>query len=185
LGKRGLRKTRLCMLDTFTAGQYPIPPRTLLSILCKEVSGVVGGFEAAAEEISLYLRGGCAVLFFAGSDHRAKIALDAFKAEEIEAILDMGPDPTPVLGKLVISDGHLSAGFEYPALRLVALTEGSKQRTSARRRKRSAHKDGGEAIRSFSDLHPGDLVVHDIYGVGRFEGIHPIDAVGMKKDYIK
>jgi len=180
-----LRKTRLCMLDTFTAGQYPIPPRTLLSILCKEVSGVVGGFEAAAEEISLYLRGGCAVLFFAGSDHRAKIALDAFKAEEIEAILDMGPDPTPVLGKLVISDGHLSAGFEYPALRLVALTEGSKQRTSARRRKRSAHKDGGEAIRSFSDLHPGDLVVHDIYGVGRFEGIHPIDTDGMKKDYIK
>ncbi len=180
-----LAKTSLVMLDTFTAGHYEIPPRSVSSLLAKEISGVAGGFENAADEVETYLKAGYAVVFAAGSPHRASVAMDAFRASEIESVYKEMESLTPEKGRLVVTNAALSTGLEYPALRLAVLTEAQTTRKTARRAKRSSRKEGGEAIRSFTDLHPGDLIVHDAYGIGRFEGIYPIKTDGIQKDYIK
>ena len=182
---KALTGKRVLMLDTFTAGSYEPAPRTVTSILTKELSGLTGGFEGAAEEIDTYLSAGYAVIFCAGNAHRASVAVDAFREEGISARYIPSESVEPERGKLTVTDIALSAGAEYPALKLAILTEGVRARTNTRRTKKSARKEGGEAIRSFADLHPGDLVVHDAYGIGKFVGIAPIETDGLQKDYIK
>ena len=40
-------------------------------------------------------------------------------------------------------------------------------------------------IQSYADLHPGDLIVHDLHGIGRFVGIEKIKTDHVERDYIK
>lgn len=37
----------------------------------------------------------------------------------------------------------------------------------------------------FSDIQPGDYVVHEVHGIGRYDGIHQISLEGISKDYLK
>ena len=38
---------------------------------------------------------------------------------------------------------------------------------------------------SFTDLSPGDLIVHEHHGIGRFVGLVKMQVDGVQKDYIK
>ena len=51
------------------------------------------------------------------------------------------------------------------------------------KRKKTKHKKG-EEIKSLSDIAPGDLVVHSMYGIGKFAGIRSLENNGITKDYI-
>lgn len=42
-----------------------------------------------------------------------------------------------------------------------------------------------QKLQSYTDLSPGDLVVHEHHGVGRFVGIQRMPVDGVEKDYIK
>ena len=42
-----------------------------------------------------------------------------------------------------------------------------------------------EKLQSYSDLSPGDYVVHEHHGIGRFLGIFKLPVDGVEKDYIK
>ena len=70
---------------------------------------------------------------------------------------------------VTVACGALSSGMEYPAIHLAVLTEGQilAQRRSERRAK---PKTARNRIQSYADLHPGDLIVHDLHGIGRFVG---------------
>lgn len=66
--------------------------------------------------------------------------------------------------------GRLSAGFDLPEEKLAALSE--KEifgRHYVRRRRRRF--EAGTAIAHFSDLKPGDYVVHEQHGIGRYTGL--------------
>ncbi len=43
------------------------------------------------------------------------------------------------------------------------------------------HKRKRKATISFSDLNPGDFVVHENHGIGQYKGIEQIDIQGIKK----
>ena len=85
-------------------------------------------------------------------------------------------------GRIAVKRGSLSEGFMYPELKLVAAGDGLVFRHAKARAKKKLR---GAALTSFADLHVGDLVVHDVHGIGRFAGIEPIVVDGSKKDYIK
>jgi transcription-repair coupling factor (superfamily II helicase) len=73
-------------------------------------------------------------------------------------------------------------GFEYTAANVLFI--GSEQIFSAARRLKKKNKKG-ISIDLFSDLRPGDLVVHEIHGVGKYMGLVNIDSNGSKRDYLK
>ncbi len=84
----------------------------------------------------------------------------------------------PKPGELRITVGALSAGCEWPSLKLAVLTEG--QLTAPTPEKAEAEKDSNrQKLQSFTDLSPGDLVVHVHHGIGRFAGIQR-DAGGRR-----
>ena len=77
--------------------------------------------------------------------------------------------------------------MEYPLSKIAVLTEGQLIARGEPKRK-PAKKTGStnrQKLNSFTDLTPGDLVVHENYGIGRFVSMEQIRVDGAVKDYIK
>jgi len=75
----------------------------------------------------------------------------------------------------------LRDGFIAPSLQLAVLPQ---HRLLRRRR---AEPDGGPrrgALRSFSDLRTGDIVVHEDHGIARFAGFETKAVAGVTRDYL-
>lgn len=79
-------------------------------------------------------------------------------------------------------NGVLSRGFELPDEKLALFTSGDILGRQKIRRARRAGK--GRQIRYFSDLNPGDYVVQDVHGIGKYLGIRTIELSGIHRDYI-
>jgi transcription-repair coupling factor (superfamily II helicase) len=82
----------------------------------------------------------------------------------------------------VFSPFPVKNGFEYMAAS--ALLVGSNQIFGSERPVKKKHAKGIK-IDLFSDLRPGDLVVHEAHGVGRYIGLMNIESGGVRRDYIK
>jgi len=77
---------------------------------------------------------------------------------------------------------HLPAGFEYPAAGLLIV--GTQDIFGVDRPMRR-RKSQGVHIDLFSDLIPGEMVVHEQHGIGRYDGIVNLEAGGVHRDYLK
>ena len=82
----------------------------------------------------------------------------------------------------VIIDSPLPAGFTYPGLGITILGE---QELYGSEQKQAPKKKGGNRINFFSEINPGDYVVHDKHGVGRYEGLINMKVGEIRKDYLK
>ena len=87
--------------------------------------------------------------------------------------------------KVIVSKGILSSGFECYDNNFVLITgkEIFSNEKVKRKKTVSAFKQGEKVV--FSDLKPGDFVVHKTHGIGQFVGVNTITADGTTKDYIK
>ena len=50
-------------------------------------------------------------------------------------------------------------------------------------KKKTSKRRAGEVIERFSDIEPGDYVVHDVHGIGIFEGVQQYVDDGITRDY--
>jgi len=73
----------------------------------------------------------------------------------------------------------LRRGVIAPTARLAVIAGASVFRS-----RRTAPARGGRAISSFGDLRPGDVVVHEDHGVGRFERFETRTVGGVTRDYL-
>lgn len=82
---------------------------------------------------------------------------------------------------LRVEMGRLHAGFTSPADRLAVLSEreifGRHYVRRVRRRFQA-----GESITTFNDLRTGDCVVHEVHGIGRYEGLRRFE--GKSGDFL-
>ena len=108
------------------------------------------------------------------------------RAKNLSAMLCIPLTTMPKAGQILLGEGTLPYGMEYPGAKLAVLTEGQLlARQSAPRRKAKASSTNRQKLRSFTDLSPGDLVVHENYGIGRFVAMEQIKVDGAVKDYVK
>ncbi len=176
----------LYMADAFTAGRPPLPPRTLTSIPAKQLPSYAGSAQTAAEDVKLYLRQDYRVVVLAGDERRAKVLQEFFKEHELPALIREKLEKLPGPGQCVIGVGAISAGMEYPGIRLAVLTDSQLLRRGSKKKK-SAKKlpANRQRIESYGDLSVGDYVVHENHGIGRFAGIVKMQVDGFEKDYVK
>lgn len=104
--------------------------------------------------------------------------------KEIEAYLDENGLHAGTMDRNSVSvvNGVLSGGFEMPELKMAIFTAGDILGRQKIRRYRKG--SSGKKIRYFSDLNPGDYVVQDIHGIGKYLGIKTIEIDGFHKDYV-
>ena len=89
-------------------------------------------------------------------------------------------------GVVYVCDGKLSGGYELLTPRVAVLSLIHDEEAMARRlrpKKRKKH-TAGQTILSYAELHVGDYVVHEKYGIGMFEGIESIRQDGATRDFI-
>lgn len=172
------------MADAFTLGRYPIEPKTLCSVPAKQLPSYGGSMRTACDDVSLYLKQGYAVEVLAGDMRRAELLQSFFKENGMLARLSETAQTLPGCGECHISVGSFSAGFEYPGLKLAVVSDAQLLRVREHRKVKK-HTDNRQRISSYADLSPGDYVVHDTHGIGRFAGIVKMKVDGCEKDYIK
>lgn len=109
----------------------------------------------------------------------------ASEKREIEGILTDQQIPMSLdieEGKVVLLDGVLTEGFELSDFNLALITAGD---ILGRQKLRKYSTSGSrKQIRYFSDLNPGDYVVQQVHGIGRYLGIRTIELSGVHRDYI-
>ena len=170
--------------DSLPTSRHPLVPRGLLTLSAKQLSSYGGSLETAATDLEHYRNTNSGVLVLCGGETRAKNLASLLEERGIPAVLDPAGAAMPAPGEVRITLGALSAGSEYPALKLAILTEG--QLLAAQHRRQKPKKETGrQKIQSYTDLTPGDLVVHVHHGIGRFSGIQKMPVDGVEKDYIK
>ena len=82
-----------------------------------------------------------------------------------------------ISGEQLIVGQSIARGFEYPELRLAVISEcGLTHGTESRR---SASSSKRKPKLAFSELSVGDLVVHELHGIGRFVGVVTLQVAGV------
>ncbi|MBM6937564.1 transcription-repair coupling factor [Pseudoflavonifractor phocaeensis] len=169
-------------LDSFAVSRYPRKPRTLLSVLVKQLPSYGTSLETAVSDLTHYVDEGYRVVVLVSSRQRAD-NLQALLRESggLKPALDYDLHDLPPTGGAVIAVGGLSAGLDLPAIRFAVLTEG--QNLPAKKRKKAV--TNRSKLGSYADLSPGDLVVHEHHGIGRFLEMVKMQVDGVEKDYLK
>ncbi len=174
-------------LDNFTTSRALLPPKVLLQLTAKQLSAYGGSVEALATDLTHYLTAGYRVVVLCGGAVRAKNMLDMLFARGIRVALDEKLSAMPNKNETRIAIGALAAGCEFPTIKLAILTEGQlTESVSGKKRKlRQPRDENRQKLQSYTDLTPGDLVVHTHHGIGRFEGILGMRVDGAQRDYMK
>jgi transcription-repair coupling factor (superfamily II helicase) len=180
---QSLSRYPLIYLDTFIGSSYPAPPKELLTFSAKQLPSYGGSLDTAADDISYYLKNDYSVVVVCKNELRAKHLDELLENRGIPSSLSFTLPSLPEKGRCLITLGELSSGFEYPGIKLAVISEGQfiVQSKLEKVRKKSSR----ERIRSYSDLTPGDYVVHEHHGVAQFKGIVSMPVDGTERDYIK
>ncbi len=166
------------LMDSFLRTSE-IRSKKLLSITAYQTAPWGGEMRQLTEDLHSFINRNYSVIVLAGSEKTLPIIADDLRADGIPCdIMTEGAALTK--GRVLITTGCMSSGYDYPDIKTALITQ-AKAMTSKRKLKK---KKKGEEIKSLADITPGDLVVHALHGIGRFEGIRKLELEGITKDYI-
>ena len=157
--------------------------RNAFRIDCQSMISYQGNFEGLLTDLKRFLRMKYSVVLLSPSRTRASRMAEELREFGLRAYFDEGASEVAP-GDLLVAHGNLHRGFIYPQLKFVVLTEGDIF-GSEKRKKRRKNVPDGQKIRTFSELSPGDYVVHENYGIGIYRGIEKIEREGAARDYMK
>ncbi len=174
-------------MDAFGGTAYPeqCRPKQLLPIVAKQLPGYGGSLETAATDLSHYQKMDFSCLVLCGSRRRAELLQEMLSGKGLSCFLCIPLTSMPHSGQILLAEATLPFGMEYPDIKLVILTEGQLVAKAQPKKKLKKTATNRQKLNSFTDLSPGDLVVHENYGIGRFVAMEQIKMDGAVKDYVK
>jgi transcription-repair coupling factor (superfamily II helicase) len=149
------------------------------TISAPPVAGFADTLREAARRLDALVEDGLAVFVACSSRGEARRTVYAFgeihrtmrETARVDADLPPGLYALP---------GEIEEGFTYPEGGVAVF-----RRDSLLGRRREARRAGGRSLASFADLKVGDLVVHAMQGIGRFEGLVAQEVLGSTRDYMQ
>ncbi len=173
-------------LDSFAGSAYPEArqPKKLLSLAAKQLPSYGGNLDTVATDLTHYQKLSFASVVLCGSRRRAELLQELLKERGVSASICIPLEMLPQAGQIFLCEDTIPFGMEYPTLQFAVLTEGQLLAKNAPKKKAKAATNR-QKLNAFTDLTPGDLVVHENYGIGRFVAMEQIRLDGVIKDYIK
>ena len=173
--------------DSFLSARFPesLPPKRIFSITAKQLPGYGGNLETAVQDLKHYAKNDFGCLVLCGGQRRGEILKGMLAEQGVDALLAFPAKTLPQAGQILLTDGSLPAGLEYPELKLAVLTEGQLMARQPAKKARPKKATNRRKLDSFTDLTPGDLVVHEHHGIGRYVGMEQMKVDGAVKDYVK
>ncbi|MEG2361363.1 MAG: transcription-repair coupling factor [Christensenella sp.] len=135
-----------------------------------------GRVEMLAQDLKSRAEHGYSVRMFAGGH------ADALK-NALTALDIVAPVEREMAARFSISEDYVPYGFELPSGKLLILGAndiyGRLKQSAGKKKKARAEED------IFSDLSPGDFVVHDVHGKGQYLGLKTLEAGGTVAEYME
>lgn len=167
-------------MDTFMRSNNDIKFKKLINSDCRQTGVWGGNITHLTEELTSFCEQDYCVTVLAGSEKTLPIIQNDLAEQGLDVRL-MTENSRPEPKVVYLRTGSLSGGFDYPDIKCAVITQ--MKSMNAKKKKAKKHRKG-EEINSLSDIAPGDLVVHSMYGIGKFAGIRNLETNGVAKDYI-
>ena len=156
---------------------------TLLAQMGGMGAGSYGGrIKDMCSDINRWMADGWRVIMLSGGTARGERMRQSFEDEGVKVVFDELGETMPNRGECRIYPAMLSGGFQYPQIRLAVLVEGDVYGAKTAAAKAKTKK--GAKIASFTDLSVGDYVVHEMHGIGIYQGTKRILTDGASRDYL-
>jgi transcription-repair coupling factor (superfamily II helicase) len=167
--------------DSLPRGSFDTPVRHLSNFVCQSFNVWSGTLTQLKDELFPLVKTGYTVVIMAGTSRGARaLAYDISEMGYDSVFCEKRPKEFRK-GTITVLTGTLSSGFQLSDCKFALMTL-AKANSSSKKHKKASSKD---AIHSLDELSVGDYIVHNVHGIGIFDGIHPLDIKGIKKDYIK
>ncbi len=168
------------ILENFPRSVYELKIKDIINFNYKRSTPWSGDITILLEDITFTLRSGGSVVVLAGEVKAAQVLTSALQEKGVNAIYSK--NPTAQKGVVTVTVGGLSGGFEIPSQHFILVTH---RYIAGEKKHRRANYKKGQEIGSLDSLKKGDYVVHEIHGIGVFDGINRITNDRVTKDYIK
>ena len=170
---RLLARTRVATTSVLSAPESPDTPQLSASAF----DPVVGDVEALAERIRQLVRNEHRVVIAAEGDGSARRLADVLAGEGIDVMVGAPIQP----GVVSVVVAPLERGVVIASAHLALVAEGD---LTGRRRVHRTARGARKSVDYYDDLKPGDFVVHQVHGVGRYEGMVARAIGGVERDYL-
>ncbi|MBH1942128.1 transcription-repair coupling factor [Mobilitalea sibirica] len=179
-----LAKKNSVLISTMEVKNNFFNPKRKYDFTVQTVASYHKNFDVLVKDLERWKKNKYRVILLSGSRTRAmrlsedlrEFNLNAFYTDDMDRILQDG--------EIMVTYGNLRRGFEYPMIKLVIISESDIFGTEKRKKhKKSTYE--GKKIQNFTELTPGDYVVHENHGLGIYRGIEKIEVDKVTKDYIK
>lgn len=168
-------------MDSLPRGSFDTAVSYLANFTVQTFNAWSGTLSQLKEELFGLVKGGYTVCIMAGTSRAGKALADDINDMGYDAVF-FEKRPTKLQQRCInVITGTTLSGFQFSAIKFALLTH-SRTNQGTKKRKKVSSKN---AIHSLDELTKGDYIVHNIHGIGIFEGIHALEINKVKKDYIK
>jgi transcription-repair coupling factor (superfamily II helicase) len=160
-----------------------VMPKRVYNLTARPLTGFMGKTGILVEEVEHWQNSGHVVSLFVGDDEHAERMIQGLRDRGAVARKQKLKDPVQE-GGIYVYAHSIDQGFELPLSKLIILSEAEiykRERKSPIKRQKAPEKKVQRL--QFTDLKPGDFVVHVHHGIGQFIGIERISVGGTEKDY--
>lgn len=170
-------------LDTLPRGSYSVKLKGLYSVSAQTLPLWHGNIAQLTEDVAGFTvtKAKCAVM--AGTPKNAKAVFNDLISDGVNAVYFPEIPSAFPRGTISVINGSLSSGFCYPKADFYLYSQGRAETQTTKSSKNRRHRAG--EIHSLEDIYPGDYIVHNIHGIGIYDGVFPVETHGITKDYIK
>lgn len=179
------------LIDPFARSHPGLTPAAEFHFVTRHIPAYGGNMSLLQEDLAQFIQGKYRVAVLCANETEAKNIASLLTEEGYSAAV-CDEDfhffrETKARYPIAVLYGDGDGGFELTGEQFAFLNYSGMPggTTGRRKRKKAAAKKNREAILSYSDLTEGDYVVHEAYGIGRFEGIENLTVDGISRDYVK
>lgn len=159
-------------------------PKETYRLESQSLNGFQGRLDFLCESLGYYQKNRYRTVILAGTEGHAKALARQLEDEGIkvsyrEELTDLGHP-----GTVLVTKGSIRRGFSYPYLQVAVLGD-REVFGDVRKKRKKTRVAPGDRISSFTQISPGDYIVHQSHGIGLYTGIEQLTVDGVRKDYLK
>ncbi len=170
------------LLTDLNAGTGRMKPEILLSFGSATPLPYQSRLEPLCADIKKWKEQNCAIVLLCGGEARALRLQKALSERGIPSSYAETLDGNVILREVILLPVSYTKGFLNLGARLCLISDSDLYGSAYHKARKK--QNAGERISSFTDLKPGDYIVHDLHGVGIYQGVTQMNDEGVKRDYL-
>ncbi|MGE6370532.1 transcription-repair coupling factor [Planococcus kocurii] len=174
---------KVTFLSLFVRTFPMVSVKKSLAFSCKPMQSFHGQMHLLKAEMERWVLGKSQIFIVAQGEERLEKVRSVLADYDMKAEIAV-PSTEIQGGNIYLVDGELATGFEMPLQRLTVITDSELFKQQPKKKTRSQKLTNAERIKSYSEIKPGDYIVHIHHGIGRFIGIETLETGGVHKDYL-